>query len=48
VFKLVLKGVLGLIGDRLGEEASSGVIKEEALFSIRRLGFFDMELLRET
>ena len=44
----VLKGVLALIGDRFGEDAPSGVIKEEALFSNRLLGFFDMELLRET
>lgn len=44
----VLKGVFALIGDRFGEDAPSGVIKEEALFIDRRLGFFDIELFRET
>jgi hypothetical protein len=37
-----------LIGDIFGEDAPSGVIKEEALFIDRRLGFFDIELFRET
>ena len=42
------KGVFALIGDKFGVEAPSGVTNEEALLSKRSLGFFDMELLRET
>lgn len=43
----VLIGVLAFIGERLGDDAPSGEMKEEALLSITRFGFLDIELVRE-